>query len=445
MGMEKRIFGATDGIREEVGKAPLRPNCMRNLGRAISKYFGGGIVLLGRDTRESGSWMADELKAGLAENGCEVEDLETLPTPAVQKFVAERDDVKGGIMLTASHNPSTDNGIKVFGADGDKLTDEQELEVEKNYFDLESEEDVAVPQVDYKLVTLEETIDGYAHMVEPILQIGDKLQGNKIILDAACGAGHEFSKAVFEQFGLEVEQIDSEPDGKNINDGFGALYPQKLAERAKERGMMGVALDGDADRVIVADEEGRLWDGDRINILLTDYLGSDTTVVSEYSNFAMAKWQTEHGVKVEKVVNGDRAVAQLCKKLNAQLGSEFSGHIIYLPWLSASDATFTALFIQKIMAEKGCKLADLWADFEYMPSRQWGIKVKEKLPLEEVAGFSEAVKAAEAELAGTGRVFCRYSGTENKLRILVEAEDMNLIEKHGEILANIVRKEIGND
>lgn len=443
--MEKRIFGATDGIRAEVGKAPLRPNCMRNLGRAIGKYFDGGNILLGRDTRGSGSWMADELKAGLAENGCVVEDLETLPTPAVQKFVAERDDVKGGIMLTASHNPATDNGVKVFGADGDKLTDEQELEVEENYFATELDEDVEVPKVDYKLITLEEAIDGYAHMVETVLELGDKLQGQKVVLDAAAGAGHEFSKAVFEQFGLEVEQIDAEPDGKNINDGFGALYPQKMAERAKELGLMGVALDGDADRVIVADEEGRLWDGDRINILLTDYLGCDTTVVSEYSNFAMVKWQEEHGVKVEKVVNGDRAVAQLCKKLDTKLGSEFSGHIIYLPWLSASDATFTALFIRKIMAEKGCRLADLWADFEYMPSKQWGIKVREKLPLEEVAGFSEALKAAEGELAGTGRVFCRYSGTENKLRILVEAEDMALIEKEGEILANIIRKEIGDD
>ncbi len=447
--MEKRIFGETDGIRAEVGKSPLRPNAMHNLGRAIAKHFHGGVALLGRDTRESGEWMRNEIIEGLAECGAEVEDLEVLPTPAVQKFVERREDVNCGIMLTASHNPATDNGVKVFGADGDKLPDEEELEVEDEFFKDELDEDVGLPEVEFNLTTREDVIDAYVQMVKEKLELDDGLEGSRIVLDAASGAGYEFSQVVFEELGLSVEQIDPEPNGKNINDNFGALHPEKMAATAKEKGIVGVALDGDADRCLFADEEGRLWDGDRINILLSGYLREkgqlpkDTVVVSEYSNLAAVKYQEEHGIKVEKVVNGDRMVAQKLQEIGAELGSEFSGHIIYLPWLKASDGTFTTLFIQKIMHEKGVRLADMWADFEYMPSKQWAIKVSEKRPLEEVAGFDEAVKTAEAEFAGKGRVFCRYSGTENKLRILVEGEDMDLVKKHGEILAQIIEKEIG--
>ena len=447
--MEKRIFGETDGIRAEVGKSPLRPNIINNLGRAIAKHFHGGTALLGRDTRESGEWMRADMKEGLEACGASVEDLEILPTPAVQKLVEAREDVNCGIMLTASHNPATDNGIKVFAADGDKLPDEEELEVEDEFFKEEPGEDRDLPNVQLDLVTREDVIDAYAQMVEETLGLGDSLNGAKIVLDAASGAGHEFSKSVFEHFGLEVDQIDPTPDGKNINDGYGALYPDKMATEAKSKGWMGVALDGDADRIIISDEEGRLWDGDRINILLASFLleqgklPGDTVVVTEYSNYATVKYLEGLGIKVEKVINGDRFVAQKLQELGAELGSEFSGHMIYLPWLKASDGTFMTLFIQKIMYDKQMRLADLWADFEFMPSKQWGVKLSEKRPLDEVEGFAEAVKIAEAEFAGTGRVFCRYSGTENKLRILVEGEDEELVEKHGNILAKIIEKEIG--
>ena len=447
--MEKRIFGETDGIRGEVGKSPLRPNSINNLGKAIAKHFNGGVALLGRDTRESGEWMRGAMQNGLEELGCVVEDLEVLPTPAVQKIVEKREDVSCGIMLTASHNPATDNGIKVFAKDGDKLPDEEELKVEDIYFENELGEDVDVPEVEFKLTTREDVIDAYAAMVEEKLELGDSLNGAKIVLDSASGAGFEFSKAVFESFGLEVHQIDPEPNGKNINDGYGALYPDKMAEVAKADDVMGVALDGDADRIIISDEEGRLWDGDRIDILLATYLHEqgklpqDTVVVTEYSNYATVKYLEAQGVKVEKVVNGDRFVAQKLQELGAELGSEFSGHMIYLPWLKASDGTFMTLFVQKILHEKKARLADLWADFEFMPSKQWGVMVREKKPLDEIAKFTEAKKAAEAEFAGAGRVFCRYSGTENKLRILVEGADRELVEKHGEILAKIIEKEIG--
>ena len=446
--MEKRIFGATDGIRGKVGEAPLRPNIINELGRAIAKNTYAKKVLLGRDTRESGIWMAEQITDGLKSQNAEVEDFGILPTPAVQAIIKDSGEYDGGVMLTASHNPATDNGIKVFGSDGDKISDEQELAVEDTFFAAELGEDVDLPKVRFVKQTSEAAEKYYEQIAAA--KVGDKgFDGTKIILDAASGAGHDFSRKVFEEFDIEVEQIDPEPNGQNINDGYGALYPEKMAEQAREQGLIGVALDGDADRIVLADEEGRIWDGDRIVILLAEYLkeqgrlAADTVVLTEYSNLATIKYLESEDIKVDKVVNGDRYVAQKCIELGAELGGELAGHIIYLPWLRGSDGTFMALMILRIVQERGGRLADLWADYENLPSKQWGLAVREKRDLSEVAGFNEAVAEAEKTFAGKGRVFVRYSGTENKLRILVEGEDAALVDEIGEKLAGIIKKEIG--
>lgn len=446
--MEKRIFGATDGIRGKVGEAPLRPNIIKELGGAIVKNTYAKKLLLGRDTRESGVWMAEQMTDGIEAAGAEVENFGILPTPAVQVIIKDSGEYDGGIMLTASHNPASDNGVKVFGADGDKISDEQELAVEATFFESKLGEDVDLPAVRYVKQASESAEKYYEQIVAS--QIGDRgFDGRKIILDAASGAGHDWSRKVFEEFELDVEQIDPEPDGKNINDGYGALYPEKMAEAAREEGLIGVALDGDADRIVLADEDGRIWDGDRITILLAEYLKnqgqlpSDTVVLTEYSNLATIKYLEAEGIKVAKVVVGDRYVAQKCVELGAGLGGELAGHIIYLPWLRASDGTFMALMVLRIVQESGMRLTDLWADYENLPSRQWGLKVREKRDLAEVAGFNEAAAKAEERFAGKGRVFVRYSGTENKIRILVEGEDAALVDEIGDGLAAIIKKEIG--
>lgn len=446
--MEKRIFGATDGIRGKVGEAPLRPNIMRELGRAIAKNTYAKKVLLGRDTRESGMWMNAEISDGLKAAGADVEDFGILPTPAVQAIIKDSGEYDAGVMLTASHNPATDNGIKVFGSDGDKISDEQELAVEATFFEAKLEKDEDAPEVKF-VKQHSEAAEKYYEQIAAA-QVGDKgFKGMKIILDAASGAGHDFSRKVFEEFELEIEQIDPEPNGKNINDGYGALYPEKMAEAAREQGLIGVALDGDADRIVLADEDGRIWDGDRIVILLAEYLKeqgklpADTVVLTEYSNLATIKYLENEGVKVAKVVNGDRYVAQKCVELGAGLGGELAGHILYLPWLRGSDGTFMALMVLRIVQESGKRLADMWADCENVPSQQWGLFVKEKRAFEEIVGFNEAIAEAEKRFDGRGRVFVRYSGTENKMRILVEGEDETLVEEIGENLAKIVKKEIG--
>ena len=446
--MEKRIFGATDGIRGKVGEAPLRPNIMRELGRAIAKNTYAKKVLLGRDTRESGMWMNAEISDGLKAAGADVEDFGILPTPAVQAIIKDSGEYDAGVMLTASHNPATDNGIKVFGSDGDKISDEQELAVEATFFGAKLEKDEDAPEVKF-VKQHSEAAEKYYEQIAAS-QVGDMgFEGMKIILDAASGAGHDFSRKVFEEFELEVDQIDPEPNGKNINDGYGALYSEKMAEAAREQGLIGVALDGDADRIVLADEDGRIWDGDRIVILLAEYLKeqdklpADTVVLTEYSNLATIKYLESEGIKVAKVVNGDRYVAQKCVELGAGLGGELAGHILYLPWLRGSDGTFMALMVMRIVQERGKRLADMWADYENVPSKQWGLFVKEKRPFEAIAGFNEAIAGAGERFAGRGRVFVRYSGTENKMRILVEGEDEALVEEIGENLANIVKKEIG--
>ena len=446
--MEKRIFGATDGIRGKVGEAPLRPKIIKELGRAIAQNTYAKKVLLGRDTRESGMWMAEQITDGLKAAGAEVENFGILPTPAVQVIIKDSGEYDGGVMLTASHNPATDNGIKVFGADGDKISDEQELAVEATYFESEPKDDEDAPAVRFVKQASESAEKYYEQIVAG--QIGDKgFDGQKIILDAASGAGHDWSRKVFEEFEIEVEQIDPEPNGKNINDGYGALYPEKMAEQAREEELIGVALDGDADRIVLADEEGRIWDGDRIVILIAEYLKqqgelpADTVVLTEYSNLSTINYLEAEGIKVAKVVNGDRYVAQKCVELGACLGGELAGHIIYLPWLRGSDGTFMALMVLRIVQESGKRLADLWADYENLPSKQWGLKVREKRDFAEIAGFNEAIAEAEKRFAGKGRVFVRYSGTENKLRILVEGEDAALVDEIGDGLAKIIEKEIG--
>ena len=447
--MEKQIFGATDGIRAKVGQPPLRPNMVRNLGKAIAKHFPGGKILIGRDTRASGTWMQAEIAEGIRAAGADVSEADIIPTPALQVLTDVREDTKAGIMLTASHNPATDNGIKVFNKDGEKPSDAEELEIEKIYFENELDEDKGMLDSPLRFVTNSEAVEQYAEFVERALNVEYNLDGAHIVLDAASGSGHDFSRKVFEKFKVEVEQIDPEPDGYNINKDFGALYPEKAAARAKELGYVGVSLDGDADRIVLSDETGRIWDGDRIAILIAEYLAEKnmlpnmTVVLTEYSNLATLQYLADAGIRVEKVVNGDRYVAEKCIALGAGLGGELSGHIILMPWLNSSDGTFITLFVQKIMREKGCRLADLWAHYDNLPSKQWGVNVTEKKPLEEIAGFNEAVKAAEAQFGDTGRIFCRYSGTENKLRILVEGESEALVNEIGDKLAAIVEKEIG--
>lgn len=447
--MKQTLFG-TDGVRGVMGQEPLDAQTVRKLARAIGEYFGGGKkILLGRDTRASSEELRAEVVRGLSGAKNEVRDLGVLPTPALASLTSADTKVAGAVMITASHNPENYNGIKILGEDGEKLNDEEEQKIEEMVAAMSevarsSKEGLG----ECAVAATERVVDEYVRLLKD--KLGDlKFGGQKVVMDAAAGAGHEFNRRVLETLGATVVMVDPEPDGHNINAECGALCPEKVAMRARAEACIGMAFDGDADRVILADEEGRIWNGDRIVALIAEALlaegrlKNDAVVLTEYSNYAVIKYLQAHGVRVEKVEVGDRAVAEKLIELDAMLGGEVAGHIIYRPWRLNSDGVFVAAMVLGICRRKNCRLADLWAEFKEMEMRQWGVAVRERRELAKVAGFSEALARAQEELSGTGRVFVRYSGTENKLRILVEAEQAEMVERIGETLAKIIRKELG--
>lgn len=461
--MKNGIFG-TDGVRGKYGEEPLTRATVRKLGFVIAQFFAEqkGYVLIGRDTRASGREILADLQAGLSYGNKESRILNgeiTITSPATALLTREDENACLGIMITASHNPASDNGMKLIGADGDKLSEEIEAKLEEMLADLDPEVERALAEMDPP-ITDERAILGCEHEYARLLRkafatdfgIDTEVESLSfdVALDSAAGAGFRFSPWVLDDFGLNVEEFGKTPDGKNINDGCGVLFPEHLAEKVKEGNFdFGVALDGDADRVKLVDETGRIWDGDRIIALLAVWLKergkllNNTVVMTEYSNLSAINYLKEQGIKVEKVVVGDREVYMKSVELGSVLGGEKAGHIIYRRWLSSSDGTFMAAWIAEILREKGCTLSELWPDYKEYPSEQYAIFVTEKKELSEIPGFEVSRKEAEAELGDTGRVFVRYSGTENKMRILIEADDLEKVEKIGNKLSEIVKKEIG--
>ncbi|MCL1839885.1 phosphoglucosamine mutase [Candidatus Saccharibacteria bacterium] len=446
--MIKRIFRETDGIRGKVGEEPLTERSMRKLGRAIGEYFirsdrAGMPILIGHDSRESGKWISRELAEGMMESDCDVWDIGEVSTPCMG-ILTGAEEVAGGVMVTASHNPASDNGVKVFDGRGDKLTDEEEIEIEKLFF----EDSGGYPdqQVVGEVLEKSSLVDDYIELAMK----GVDLSGMKICTDNAAGGGYGIVRKALEKVGATVVEVGPKPDGTNINEGCGALHPEKLAEAVVREGAdMGVAFDGDGDRIIVVDDKGMIWDGDRITSMLAVWLKSegklagDVVVMTEYSNLSAVQFLEKQGIRVDKVINGDRAVAAECKKIGAALGGEASGHIIYPEWLSASDGLFVATLVARMAHERGMKLSSLSPDYENYPSKLWNIDVKERKPLEGVKGWNEGLKRWQEYLGAEGRVFVRYSGTEDLLRILVEAKDAEKMKEAGDGLSEIVRKEIG--
>lgn len=445
------MFRETDGIRGEVGKEPLTSRSMYRLGRAIGNYFDGKKILIGRDTRESGEWIKEQLSKGIVDVGGEVWDVGVVTTPCVGILTKVKDEIDGGIMITASHNPASDNGVKVFGSDGNKLTDEEEFEVEELFFGEGgfNDEDISFVgerNVEEKVFDKNELVDIYTARV-----IGEKrMDGWKICMDSAAGGAWGMNKSAFEKAGAQVVEVGPLPNGYNINDNCGAGFPEKLVEEVVRRDAdAGVAFDGDGDRLIVVDNNGEIWDGDRIIVMLAMWLKSEnaldknTVVMTEYSNLSAVQFLERNGINVEKVLNGDRAVAWKCKEIGAVLGGEFAGHIIYPEWMAASDGLFASMMLMNAVRGQNKKMSDLRPKYENFPKKIWNIEVRERLPIEEINGWLPELKKQQAVLGSEGRVFARYSGTEDLLRILVESKDTEKMKQVGEKLSEIIIKEIG--
>ncbi|MFC5050206.1 phosphoglucosamine mutase [Rubritalea spongiae] len=447
--MSKQLFG-TDGIRGKANQWPITPEVAMRVGRAVArvmpaKLTGKHKVVVGRDTRQSGGMLESAIVAGLISEGAEVLLTGPIPTPAVA-YLTKSMDCDAGIMLTASHNPYRDNGIKIFGADGFKLDDELELAVEEVIL----AEKLPDPDGELgKVVELEDASNQYCEYAK--LSIGrESLEGLKVVIDCAHGAGFRVGPEVLKGLGAEVLVVGDQPDGLNINEGVGALHPQSAAELVKLNDAdVGVCLDGDADRVIFVNENGEVVSGDKMMCLCAKALKkqgklkNDTLVATVMSNLGMKAALEEVGISVETTGVGDRLVIERMREGGFSLGGENSGHIIFADSATTGDGIMSALKVLQMLKDTGMPLSELADGMFEFPQELSAIEVAEKPAIDSVPALKQVIAEQESELGNDGRVLVRYSGTENKIRVLVEAKDATMAKAASDAICEVVEATIG--
>jgi len=445
--MSKKLFG-TDGIRGRANVWPVTPEIALRVGRALAMLYkasgdGHHKIVIGKDTRVSGYMLETALTSGLVAGGMDVLMVGPMPTPAVAHLVRSL-TADAGIMLTASHNPYTDNGIKLFDGQGYKLTDEQEEEITRLVLD----ETIVWPSVDKvgKAKRINDASGRYIEFAKATVQ-NESLNGIKVVLDCANGAAYDIAPKVFEELGAKLETISNRPDGYNINADCGAMHPEVMGARVWEtKADIGVALDGDADRLILCDHRGTVVDGDRVlamcafDMMEKGKLKNDTLVITSMSNLGLHHALQKKGIKVEITDVGDRYVIDAMRSKGFNLGGEKSGHVILHDYVTTGDGIITALQIIRLMHATGLRLSDLADCMEEYPQKLVGLKVREKKPIESVPILADTIKACEKALEGIGRTVVRYSGTEPKIRLLVEAQDEKLVNEWINRLTDAVRE-----
>ena len=440
--MTRRYFG-TDGIRGRAGETPITAEFAEKLGRALVRVLGKKkpVIAIGRDTRESGPMLEEALARGMASAGGEVRLLGVLPTPGVAAFVvANRLDA--GAVISASHNPAHDNGIKFFSGDGFKLPDATELAIEQQLEGPATDGAGAVAAFDHAARQY------VAHALQS-LPAGFSLHGLKVAVDCANGAAFETTPAALRALGAEVHVFHATPDGRNINAGCGSTVSHEISRLVKETGaQVGLSHDGDADRLLLCDETGDPLDGDELlamaalDLLRRDELAGQTVVATVMSNLGLDEAIEQAGGKVIRTAVGDRYVLEAMRGGGFILGGEQSGHMIFLRHGTTGDGLVSALQIFRLMAESGKPLSELRQVLRKYPQAQRAVTVKSKPPLESVPAIQAAITAAEQALAPRGRILVRYSGTEPKLRILLEGRDAGLLETHADRIADAVRQSL---
>lgn len=444
-----RVLFGTDGIRGKAREYPLDPATMFAMGEALAhrlKTAGPPTVLLGMDTRESGSEIARALAAGMTAGGGKAIFIGVIPTPGVA-YLCRTTDAIAAISISASHNPYEDNGVKIFGHDGMKVADSIEEQIE---------DELRAIRRDTVHIDDEDLPDspGLVEAYERFLVSGvrpNALSGRKVVLDAGHGAAYRIAPDVFRRAGAEVVVINDQPDGRNINEDSGALHPERLARTVVERNAdFGVAFDGDADRAIFADDSGKIRDGDEVIYLWAQYLRrankltGNRLVTTVMSNFGFEKQLAADGIELLRAQVGDKYVLEQMLESNAILGGEQSGHIIDRTVHTTGDGIHTALVFGEILSQSASKFSEL-KTFEPMPQLLINEKVASKPPLESLPRYQEAAKQAESDLGERGRILVRYSGTENLLRVMVEGEDERQIRQIAERLRDVLKAEIAGN
>ena len=446
-----KYFG-TDGVRGEAN-VELTPELAFKLGR-----FGGYVlsqheeetplVFVGRDTRISGEMLEHALIAGLLSVGIRVYKLGVIATPGVA-YLVRTEKASAGVMISASHNPALDNGIKFFGGDGFKLDDDRELEIEAL---LDAAEDTLPRPSAQGLGTVMEYPEGLRKYQEFLVSTGVQLEGMHVVLDTANGAASTSARQIFADLGAQLTVIGENPDGLNINAGVGSTHPEHLQEKVKEVGAaIGLAFDGDSDRLIAVDENGEIVDGDKIMYIIGSYLSSkgllekNTIVTTVMSNLGFHKALDAKGIQKEITAVGDRYVVEEMRKYGYNLGGEQSGHVVIMDYNTTGDGQLTGVQLTKIMQETGKKLSELAAEVTIYPQKLVNIRVENSMKDKamEVPAIREIIEKMEAEMAGNGRILVRPSGTEPLLRVMAEAPTHEEVDYYVDTIAAVVQAEIG--
>ncbi|NCN43611.1 MAG: phosphoglucosamine mutase [Piscirickettsiaceae bacterium CG_4_9_14_3_um_filter_43_564] len=442
MSQQKKYFG-TDGIRSEVGVGMIRPEQVLKLGWATGKVLknhGESTVLIGKDTRISGYMFESALEAGFISAGINVLLVGPMPTPAVA-YLTQTFGADVGIVISASHNPHCDNGIKFFSAKGQKISDEVEFEIEAAF-----EEDlITVPSNALgRAKRIEDAAGRYIEFCKSTYHARQKLSGLKVVLDCAHGATYHVAPAVFKELGAEVVSIGVEPNGININQHCGATDLAQLSNKVLEvKADLGIAFDGDGDRVMMVDVDGEIVDGDEILYILAtqaDYL-VEGVVGTVMSNLGLEKALLQHNIELVRVNVGDRYVMQALKEKGWILGAEASGHVLSLDQSTTGDGIVSALQVMAALMNSGQSLTELRAGMYKYPQILENIRVDNPKVVANSMVVESAVQASEQRMAGQGRVLVRASGTEPLIRIMVEGETLEVVEREVAWLADLVRTE----
>lgn len=445
--MGKQLFG-TDGIRGVAGEFPLDPATVYAfgvaLGRDAARIASGPEILIGADTRESGGWISEMVAGGLASQGAGVRYAGVITTPGVA-YLTRSGPFVAGVMISASHNPYLDNGLKVFGHNGFKLPDAEEHTIEEEILDLVAGGVAPAPASLTVDARLDRQYLDFLLSTTPV-----RLDGVPIAIDCGNGAACRLAPELFGQLGARVHSINTEPNGRNINLNCGALHLERLREAVLEsRSAYGVAFDGDADRAIFVSAAGKIVDGDSVLLACgramkaSGHLPGDVVVSTVMSNLGLEKALEASGIRMVRTPVGDKYVLEEMVRLNAALGGEQSGHIIFREYSTTGDGMLTALRLFGIARAAGVGLDELTADLTVYPQRLVNVRVKEKRALTELPGVAGEIRKVEEALAGTGRVLVRFSGTEPLARVMVEGPDLEDVEAFSERIAEAIRREMG--
>ena len=446
-----KLFG-TDGIRGRANCDPITPEIALKLGKTLAHVFhasghGSARCLIGKDTRLSGYMLETAITSGLVSMGMDVFLVGPLPTPAVAHLTKSMGAV-AGIMLTASHNPFDDNGIKIFGNDGFKLSDEIENELERLLLlDTMTSEHIRSDRIG-KAYRMDDASGRYIEFAKATCP-GLRLNGLKVVLDCANGAAYQIAPVIFRELGAEVVKINAQPDGYNINNNCGATHPETVGQAVREHHAdVGIAFDGDADRVIFCDANGEVVDGDRILAMCAldmkrrGRLAKDTLVVTSMTNLGLHEAMRENGIHVEVTDVGDRQVIERMREHGFSLGGEKSGHLIFIDHIPTGDGIISALQVLGLMKSRNVPISTLANCMSEYPQHLISLPVKIKTPIEEIPCLQAEVARAEAAMGDAGRVVLRYSGTENKIRLLVEARSAAICDEWTARLTAVIRQEL---